>query len=402
MKRIEKLLTKVNPGEVVVIYSGDEMYYSLDQNFHFQVERNFFYLTGLAEPRSVLLIINNKKPIIKLYKPFTDPETAKWNGSFLEPSEATAISGIKEVYSNSKLDEDTLNEILKAKPKAVRYVENSYYKYPFLTNLLSKLAAKNITTKPVNDELFYLRSIKDSSEIDDLKTAIKITNLGLMRVLQNIKKAKSENECQGIFEGIVIQNGCPLAFPTISANHYSATTLHYTANNAKFTPNTLLLMDLGASFNNYCADISRTYPISGTYSERQKLLYNCVLEVNQTIIKMLKPGLKWSEVNRKSHELMAEKLLQIGLIKEASEEKNYYLHSVGHPLGLDTHDVRVSGELVLEENMIVTVEPGLYIKQESIGIRIEDDVLITKDGAICLSEDILKDPQAIENYIAKF
>ena len=157
---------------------------------------------------------------------------------------------------------------------------------------------------------------------------------------------------------------------------------------------------MGSLYNNYGSDISRTYPLSGKFSDRQKVIYEIVLKANKEAIKLIKPGLSWKELNKFAKDILIEECKNIGLIENDLDISKYYYHSIGHFLGLDTHDVG-QYDMVLSEGMIITIEPGLYIKEEGIGIRIEDNILITKDGAVNLSKDIIKEVKDIEEYLSK-
>ena len=231
-----------------------------------------------------------------------------------------------------------------------------------------------------------------------MKKAIQITKQGIENIFKNANPNMMEYELEACFDYEIKRNGAKdKAFNTILAGGKNATVLHYNENNQKINDGDLVLLDLGASFGYYSADISRTFPICGKFSQRQKQLYNIVLEAQQKVIDAIKPGLPFKRLNEIVIEHYETELLKIGLIKDKEEVKNYYYHGVSHFLGLDTHDV-TDGIQELKEGMVITVEPGLYIAEEGIGIRIEDDVLVTKDGAENLSKDIIKTVDQIENF----
>ncbi len=400
-QRLIKLANKLNNGEGFFLYSGELMNRSLDQSYPFEVQKDFYYTTGIDEEKAGVLVYKQNDEINTiLYKPMTDPLTAKWNGAYLSIEEAKEISKI-ELIRDQVMMLSEIPETIKSNNITSLYMINSkYVSFKFVEELTKLLKNDKVKILELNPLIYPMRLIKDENEIKDLKKAIEITNKGLYKVLDNLKQINSEACAQSIFESVLIAHNAPLAFPTIAANHYNATTLHYVKNNARFKPNSLILLDLGASYNHYCADISRTYPINGKYTKRQKELYNIVYKVNTEIIKFLKPGLNWKDVQEKALSIMADELMRIKLITNRMDVKNYFFHNVGHPLGLDTHDVRLE-QLVLEENMVVTVEPGLYIPEEAIGIRIEDDILITAKGAKSLSKNILKSADEIEAYLQK-
>lgn len=189
------------------------------------------------------------------------------------------------------------------------------------------------------------------------------------------------------------------AFDTIAASGKNATVLHYSSNNTKTQDNELMLLDLGAQYQLYNADISRTFPLNGKFTERQKQVYNIVLKANEEVMKAVKPGVTLMELQNLCKSILAEGCKSIGLIKEDSELSKYYFHGVSHPLGLDTHDVGSRG-MKLEAGMIITDEPGLYIEEEGIGIRIEDDILVTENGYENLSQSIIKSVEDIESFMS--
>lgn len=268
-------------------------------------------------------------------------------------------------------------------------------------NIFDKIVTmyKELDVKNVNEHLSYLRMFKDQYEINEMKAAIDITDKGLKRIMKELPNRDNEHQLEADFLHEITLNGATTnSFNTIAANGENATVLHYEDNNAPLDREALILFDLGALYNNYGSDISRTFPVSGKFSDRQKEIYNIVLETNKKTIEFLKPGVTWKEFNEFAKDILATRCQEIGLIKEKEDITKYYYHSIGHFLGLDVHDVGHYNE-ALQEGMIVTVEPGLYIKEEGIGIRIEDDVLITKDGALILSKQIIKEIDEIEEFM---
>ena len=210
-----------------------------------------------------------------------------------------------------------------------------------------------------------------------------------------------EYQLENYFDFVIKENGQRIhSFKTIAASGKNATILHYSSNNTLLKENELILFDLGTETDYYISDISRTFPINGKFTERQKQVYNEVLEVNKKCIEFLKPGVTKLQYNEYAKKLLTEACYRLGLIKEDSEVIKYYFHSIGHTIGLDTHDPCFY-ENGIEEGMCLTVEPGLYIEEENIGIRIEDDVLITKDGCINLSANIIKEVADIEEFFKK-
>lgn len=255
--------------------------------------------------------------------------------------------------------------------------------------------------KDANQILDELRRLKSPGEVDELKKAIHYTNEGIKALLKTVKPGMNERELEALFEFKIKQAGSEgNSFSTIMASGKNATVLHYEDNDQIIQDNTLVLDDLGALSNNYAADITRTYPANGKFTERQRQYYELVLHVNKTIIEMVKPGVDFAALNKKANQLLAQGLIKLGKIKEESELAKYYYHSIGHYLGLDVHDVG-NNRAPFEPGVVITVEPGIYVADESIGIRIEDNVLVTEEGYINLSSEIIKEVEEIEKFMEK-
>ena len=236
-----------------------------------------------------------------------------------------------------------------------------------------------------------------------MRKAISITIEGVKELMKNSKEGIREYELEAYFDFVCKKNGVKdFAFKTIAAAGKNATILHYVTNDSKLKDGDLILFDLGAQYKYYNGDISRTFPINGKFTERQKEVYNSVLYVNQRIIEEMKPGVKFLELNSLAKSLIAKECIKLGLIENEKDVDKYYYHSIGHSLGLDTHDVELRNrDVILEAGMVYTVEPGIYIEEEGIGIRIEDDILITEDGNEVLTKDMIKTIDEIEEFMKK-
>ena len=241
-----------------------------------------------------------------------------------------------------------------------------------------------------------LRTVKEKWEIKQIQKAIDITGKGIKQIYKKARAGMMEFELEAIFNYEITKTGLRhLGFKSIIAAGKNAATLHYESNNSKIGKNDLVLLDVGASYNNYSADISRTFPVSGKFTDRQKAVYEEVWNVQKAIIKMIKPGIGLKELNKKTVELISKALIKLKLIKDKKNYKKYYMHSISHHLGMDTHDIG-KRDSILKAGNVITVEPGIYIPEESIGVRIEDDILVTKDGYKNLSENIPKEIEEIE------
>ena len=216
----------------------------------------------------------------------------------------------------------------------------------------------------------------------------------------NARSGIYEYQLETYFDSSIKWNGANgYSFDTIAASGINGCCLHYSSNNSIIEDNSLILFDLGATYNYYCADISRTFPINGKFSPRQKEIYEIVLNGQKLMFENIKPGITQRDLNKILVDYFAKELKRIGLIKEDSEVSKYYYHGVSHHLGLDCHDLCDYGPL--EAGAVISNEPGLYIPEENIGIRIEDDVLVTEDGCINLSEEIIKEIKDIESFMEK-
>jgi Xaa-Pro aminopeptidase len=409
VRRRQNLIKKLEDGSITILFSGKSQVKTCDQYYHFFANNNFYYLTNLTEANMALVIIKGNHQVKEIvFKEIRSPERALWDGELLTIDEVKQIAKVDEVRNI-----DTLTNFLKMVTSSGR--GNTYGKldklnldlesnnlesvaYQFLDDI--KEVHPYLQVVNINFELSTLRMIKDSEEIENIKQAIKVTNEGLKNIMKHLKGGAYEYEMEAHFLHTLNLNNVVESFNTIAASGKNATVLHYVDNNQKLGDNDLMLFDLGAYYNRYASDISRTYPVSGKFTPRQKEVYEVVLKANKETIKMLKPGVTWKEFNEFAIKILVEGMYQLGLIKSDEEYRKYYYHSIGHFLGLDVHDVG-DYNIALQPGMVVTVEPGLYIAEEGIGIRIEDDVLITETGSINLSEDIIKEVIDIEKFMSK-
>ena len=375
-----------------------------DVNSKLDINRNYYYLSGNLEFENIIIITknNNRYNEMIFINPY-DEYKAKWVGAPLSREEIIKSTGINNVYYLDSFN-NVLNNILSQ-------YKNIYLELPQteldLPLTLDEIFANKIKNKYpwiniINSiELLSLsRMKKEPEEIEIMKKAIDITSKGLENVLCHIGP-KMEYQLESYFDQAIKYNGATgYAFNTIAARGDNACCLHYCENNSMANEGDLILFDLGASVNMYCADISRTYPINGKFSPRQKELYDIVLGAQNEVFKACKVGVTTKDLNQVVIKYYQKELKRIGLIKNDDEVSKYYYHGVSHHIGLNCHDLAKYG-VGLEEGNIISNEPGLYIQEEGIGIRIEDDMLVTKDGAIWLSPQILKTTEEIEAFIEK-
>ncbi len=403
--RRNQVFASMKENSVAVILSGKAKHRSADAYHPYVVDNNFFYLTGLERENMYLVLVKtNNANRTMLFIEEANPAIEKWIGKKMLKSEATAISGIDEVFYIDQMDmmlnriygnianlyiDGFRNSLDDELSFGAQYGNRIKELYPYLKikNVFPTIAA--------------MRMVKDEKEVNEIKKAIQITKEGIEKLMSNAKDGMLEYQLQSIYEQHLAYNGTRPSFPTIAATGLNATTLHYVDNNAKISNDDLILFDLGTNYHNYCSDITRTFPVGGKFSAKQKEIYEIVLEANKMVIENAKPGITTLDLQNMTKEVLAKGLKRLGLIKEDSELIKYYMHGVSHHLGLDVHDVTNPAKAKLEAGMIITNEPGLYIEELSIGIRIEDDLLITKDGCINLSQDIIKEVADIEAFMSK-
>ena len=396
----ERVANLLPDNAMMILFAGKDIRESEDQSYEFCINRNFYYLTGVNEQNDILVMIkeNNSLHTIIFINEY-DELFAKWNGRKMFKEEVAELSGISDIRYLAEFN----NFLTENKTKYSLYmdIKPNLYTEPLGENfkLLSEL--EGIDVKDCYEFIAKCRTVKQPEEIEEIKKAIAITNKGIKALMENIKPGMYEYQVESYFDQQIKFNGSSgIAFKTIAASGENGCVLHYHTNNTKIKDNDLVLFDLGAEYNLYKSDITRTIPANGKFTERQKVIYNIVLGGQKLVFENIKPGISPVELNNILIEYFKVELKKIGLIEKDEDVKKYYFHGVSHHLGLDTHDVCARGEK-LTPGCVITVEPGLYIAEEGIGIRIEDDALVTENGAINLSSEIIKEISDIEEYIAK-
>lgn len=405
IKNRKELAKVLDDNSILLLFAGTAPYKSADEQYQFAPNRNFYYLTGIDREKIILLISKIDGDISeKIFVERPDPVMARWIGARMTAEEAKEVSGVENIDYLDKFEE-TIGSILERNRIEKLYLdlerqeigaaitEPQYFakmineRYPY------------IEIKNVYYDIAKLRVIKSDEELQLMKKAIEITKEGIENMIDNIKPEMMEYEIEAYFDFTLKKNGIyEKAFKTIAASGKNATILHYVENNCNAEDGDLILFDLGAQYKYYNADISRTFPVNGKFTERQKQVYNIVLKAEEAVEEAARPGLPYKELDEIAKKVLAEGCKELGLIEDDKELVKYYFHSVSHYLGLDAHDIGIYNT-VLKPGMVITNEPGLYIEEEGIGIRIEDDLLITEDGCENLSKDILKTVEEIEDYM---
>lgn len=408
-KRRQTVFDRMADNSIAVLYSGIEHHVSADEYdlFTAHANRNFFYLTGLRRDKMALVLDKAAaEPKTTLFIEEADPAMERWYGRKVTVDEAKELSGIDNVRFIDELDGAldmimTREDVYTAYFDTYRHQKEDLPDYNVVKANEFKTAYPGVSIRNLFPFVAEQRMQKDEDEIALTKEAIKLTDTALKNVLANLKPGMFEYEAQADFEYSIRRNGAEwTAFPTIAGSGMNGTMLHYDTNQDMMEDGSLLLMDLGARVRGYNSDITRTYPVNGKYTERQRQVYDIVLEANRTVLKEAKPGMTTVDLNNICKKVLAAGCIRLGLIEKEEEISRYYMHGVSHHLGIDVHDVTVDSNKKLRPGAIISDEPGLYIDEWEIGIRIEDDLLITEDGAVCLSEEIMRDADEIEAYMA--
>ncbi|MDI6739952.1 MAG: aminopeptidase P N-terminal domain-containing protein [Candidatus Edwardsbacteria bacterium] len=398
----DAFVAQMKPAGAAVFRAAPKARKNADEDHKYEPDSDFFYLTGIEAPLAALILFPNSprsKQTLFIEKP--EPQIEQWTGKRMTEEEAKGQSGC-EVVGFIEHFEHALGSVLAA-------VENVYLNYrpvplkaplnddlQFVNAIRERFPHLNIVR--ANALIAQQRLAKAPEEIDRLKKAIEITGIGLAAAMKAARPGVHEFELQSAIEKAYLDNRSDdVGFLTIVASGVNACTLHYETNECEMKDGDLALIDTGADYCHYTADITRTFPVSGTFTARQKEVYQKVLDAQKKTIELIKPGITLLELNNQTREMLITACKNIGLKKEKYEEYYAYVkHGVSHHLGLDAHDVSDLKEAPLAPGQVITVEPGLYIAEESIGIRIEDDVLVTESGCEVLSKDIPKEIAEIE------
>lgn len=410
-KKRKELTNQIENDSIIILHSNYEVFKSADSIYNFTVNKNFYYLTGLNED-NIILILGRFDNIAYewLFIDENDPVLVKWVGAKFTKEEASQISGIniKNIHYTPNFDNFVRN-LIQPNRNVLKPIKNIYLDLEnrniplyntFALNYSQKIKETFpfIVIKNIYQNIIDLRSIKEECEIEEIKKSIDTTKRAILNVYHHHNEITNEKIGCAYHDFVLNCDGKEKSFGTIMAGGKNACTLHYEENNSDVTNDDLMLMDLGSSTNGYASDISRTFPIGGSFNARQKQIYEAVLDTNKKCIEYAKAGITWNDLNGYARNLLTEHLIRLNVMKTKEELSEYYFHSVSHSLGLDVHDP-CDYSKPLRAGMVITIEPGLYIAKEGIGIRIEDDILITNDKAICLSSDLIKEVKDLENEL---
>ena len=413
--RRDTLVKSLSKNSLGVVFSASDKIRSNDTEYPFRQNSNFYYLTGFKEENSILVLIKKKSKIKTiLFVQKKDKTLELWTGK---------KEGVKKAKKRFLVDEVFLVDEFEVKLKSyLKDARSLYYDFKIddaNTKTLMQHSKELYEYKNIAKKIALMRLIKSQTEIELIKKAISITKEAHHSVMKMDKISKNEMQIQAELEYIFKKNmSYSDAYTSIVAGGNSANTLHYILNNKPLVEGELILIDAGCEYDYYASDITRTIPVNGKFSNVQKEIYNLVLDVEKQIISMVKPNILKIDLHKKSEKLLVDGMIKLGILKgkrkkiiKTKKHKKYYPHGIGHWMGLDVHDEspymdKKGKEIPLQEGMVLTIEPALYFDKDDksvpkeyrgIGIRIEDDALVTKKGYENLSVDIVKSIEDIES-----
>ncbi|TMM58856.1 aminopeptidase P family protein [Maribacter algarum] len=397
IKNRKKFMDRMQPKSIAVFNSNDIYPISADSTMPFEQHRDIFYLSGADQEETILILFPDamdKKHREVLFVRETNEHIAIWEGAKLTKEQATKVSGIETIYWLSDFDKIFFD--LMTETDTIYFNTNEHYRQAvelqtredrFILECKRKYPAHRVAKSfPILQEI---RGLKEPEEIALMQTACDITEKGFRRLLGFIKPGVWEYEIEAELSHEFLRNRSKgFAYAPIIASGNNANVLHYLENNQQCKDGDMILMDVAAEYANYSSDLTRTIPVNGKFTQRQKDVYNAVLNVKKEATTMLVPGAIWAEYHKECGKVMTSELLGLGLLDKADVQnenkdwpayKKYFMHGTSHHIGLNTHDY---GELKtpMKANMVFTVEPGIYIPEEKMGIRLEDDVVIQESG----------------------
>ena len=413
----KRLVERLEPNSLAVLNANDVMPTNADGTMGHHQNADLFYLTGVNQEETILLLypaaVEEKHREI-LFVRETSAELAVWEGHKLTKDDARKVSGIKNVqwlsqfpgifaslmfqaqnvYLNNNEHSRSANDV---QTRDDRFIIETQRNFPL--HRYHRLA-------PLMHEL---RSVKSPREIELIRKACDLTGDGFLRVARFVRPGVNEAEIEAEFAHEFIRNRAQFAYQPIIASGSNNCVLHYIANDQPCKDGQLLLLDVAAGYGNYMSDLTRTIPISGRFTRRQKQVYNAVLRVFRGVMKAIKPGAKMLELRKLTEQLVEEELLTLGILKKSQVKKQdpenpavrkYFMHGVAHPIGLDVHDVAVAYQPVAA-GWVLTCEPAVYLKDEGFGIRLENTVVVTENGCEDLMADIPIEADEIESLMSR-
>ena len=396
----KKFLDKLENNDLAVLYAGKAPVKRGDEFYPFTPDRNIYYVTGIDRENLILVLGKTETGCFeRLYIEPDNGQMARWVGANITAKEAQEISGIEDIKLLDELSDDLKSLALSTKRLFMDF-ERKDLNIKELTAEMRGVFG-GIPFEDLFPVFAQMRVIKEKWEIELIRKAGDITRLGIEEMMKNARPGMMEYEIEAYYDYVLRKNGVKdRAFQTIAASGINGTVLHYINNSRKTEENDLILIDAGAQWGYYSGDISRTFPVNGKFTPLQKTVYNIVLKGQQLIIDNIKPGVMYPELNEMLKEYYFDELKNLGLVKTKDEVFNYYFHGVSHFIGAETHDVGDRSQS-LKPGMVISVEPGLYIQEWRIGIRIEDDALVTENGCEILTQNMIKTVEDIEKFMSE-
>lgn len=427
-KQLDEFMRRMAPGSVAIIPGNRETTRSNDTHYRFRQDSDFFYLTGFEEPEAIAVVKPSAEAKYTLFVRPRDPEREIWDGRRAGVEGAKSEFGAHEAFPIAEFN-GKLREILDGS-------DVLYYRLGFNRELedaiISEINAMlGWNRKPVHPPqtivnpgliVHEMRVIKSPEEIEVMQTAADIAAEAHCEAMKAARPGMQEYEVEALIEQIFRQRGAAgPAYTSIVGAGANATVLHYINNDGELRDGDLLLVDAGAEYKGYASDITRTFPINGRYSQAQRDIYDLVLKAQMSCVEMVRPGVTHEQLKQHSIEVLTEGMVELGLLQGKPEElikekkhEQFYMHGLGHMLGIDVHDVGRyyfdQQSRALEPGVVMTVEPGIYISPDTIGVpqkylgigvRIEDDVLCTNDGPKVLTNKVPKQAEEIEALMAR-
>ena len=424
-ERRREVMARIGDG-IAIVPNATHQRRNSDVFYPYRPDSDFIYLTNFPEPESVAVLAPGcDEGEYILFCQEKDPKIERWEGNRFGPQGAVEIFGADAAYSFDELDEK-LPKLLKDRD-SIHYCLGRYPDFDKRVIEWLNQARRNFRSGgkfpggivDISGVLHDMRLFKTPEEVEIMTTASKVSAEAHRRAMQVCQPGMTEYEIQAEIEFWFQKNDCTTAYPSIVASGENACILHYTDNSSEMKDGDLLLIDAGAEYNCYAADITRTFPVNGKYGTWQKAVYDVVLEAQRSAIEAVRPGNRYSDVDEAATSVIVSGLIDLGILQcsvdeaiENGDYKKYYMHKIGHWLGIDVHDVgdyRDDGGMrLLEPGMYMTVEPGIYLspsdeldeKWHGIGIRIEDDVLVTEDGHRVMTGDVPKSTADVEALMA--
>ena len=423
--RREKLFSRLKVNEVVVLFAAEE---NSVEYCPYRQHSDFYYLTLFPEPNAVAVLVSNGNNWnYILFSRALDSEFSLWQGKMTGQLGARHEFMADKSFAVEEMPK-ILPELLLAKTKIYSNVGfRGKDESGFNQAIFNYLDTKRICLVDVGELLNEMRVVKDEQEVLSLRKACDVGVLGHLRAMERCMPGIYEFELEAELIYEFRRQGCRFSFEPIVAAGENSCVLHYTKNNQLLFEGNLVVVDVGADHEHYASDISRTYPINGKFTKAQRIIYELVLSAQEAVIAIIRPGINWNDLQLVADRVITEGLIEIGFLNgerdaliNALEHKKFTIHKIGHWLGLDVHDIggyQTNGNyMFLEEGMIFTVEPGIYLRSElllkskfatelqwhDLGVRIEDDILVTHDGCEVLTRHLPKKAETIEKIIGKY